>query len=199
MRVPDWISRSGPAAPVDQATIREDLARALRPETFRHCLAVRDHAAAIAPAFGADPETAALAGLLHDNAKNLSAREQLAAAEAAGLEIFPAERASPKVLHQRLGALFAARRFGVTDPSVIEAIACHTTGQGPMDALARCLFVADYTSPERRFHGVETLRAALLRGADAGFLAVLRCKRDLVLAQGLPEHPWAEAAHARYL
>ncbi|MDY0000303.1 MAG: bis(5'-nucleosyl)-tetraphosphatase (symmetrical) YqeK [Polyangia bacterium] len=199
MRLPDWLSRSGPPRDIVSGDLEEQLSLALSPATFRHCLAVRDHAAALAPSFGAEPSLAALAGLLHDCAKNLSPRELLGVARLSGLELFAAERASPKVLHQRVGAVFASRRHGISQTAVLEAIACHTTGKGEMDALARCILVADYTSPDRVFDGVEGLRAVLGAGSDEAFGAVLAFKRELVYSRGLPAHPWAEAAYARYL
>ncbi len=180
------------------AQAREQLQGLLAPHTFVHSLAVCDAAAGWAPTFGADPEAARWAGLLHDCAKGLAPDVYLSEAKAAGLNLFDAERASPPVLHQRLGALWAGSRFGVQDPTVLAAIRCHTTGARHMDALARCLFVVDWISPDRTYDGVETLRVALQRGAEKGFLAVLRAKRDVVRSQGLPEHPWARAAFERW-
>jgi len=178
---------------------RARLRAALRRATFAHSLAVSEEAGRWAPTFDADPQAARWAGLLHDCAKGLRPAEYLAEAAVAGLEIFGAERASPSVLHQRVGAVWAAERFGVHDLSVQAAIRCHTTGAGDMDGLARCLFVVDWVSPDRDYEGVETLRAALAQGPDVGFTAVLRAKRDGALAKGLPEHPWARAAADRWL
>lgn len=173
---------------------RERLRAELRPATYAHSLAVSEEAGRWAPTFDADPQAARWAGLLHDCAKGLRPEEYLAQAAAAGLEIFGAERASPAVLHQRLGAVWAAERFGVRDASVLAAIRCHTTGARDMDGLARCLFVVDWVSPDRDYEGVEALRAALATGPDVGFTAGLRAKWDGARAKGLPEHPWAREA-----
>ncbi len=176
------------------------LACSLRPQTLAHSLAVREQARSLASGFGADPEAAALAGLVHDCAKHLPDAAYLSMAEEAGLTLFPAERASPPVLHQRLGALRARRELEVTDKAVLSAVACHTTGHPDMDALARCLFVADYTAAGRDFPGVHRLRETLAdEGAEAGFRAVLRFKRKHVARRGLPKHPWAEEAYQRFL
>ena len=170
---------------------RAQLRRSLSEGTYAHCLAVSHEAARWASAFGADPDAARWAGLLHDCAKGLAAEQYLTWARSAGRELFEAERASPSVLHQRLGARWAAERFGVRDRAVLAAIRCHTTGAGDMDGLARCLFVADWVSPDRTYDGVEALRVALSQGPEVGFAAVLRAKREVVVARGLPEHPWA--------
>jgi len=176
------------------------LARWVRPHTLAHCQDVRDHARALAALFGVASEDAALAGLLHDCAKSLPGEACLSMAEAAGLEVFEAERQSPKVLHQRLGAHLAAREFGVEAPHILDAIRFHTTGHPDMGPLARCVLVADYTSPDRDFPGVQRLRQAL-QGSDPrpAFVRVLAFKRDYVKRKGLPEHPWAEGAYARWL
>jgi len=178
---------------------RDQLRHSLSEGTYAHCLGVSDEAARWATDFGADPDAARWAGLLHDCAKGLAAEQYLTWARSAGREIFEAERTSPSVLHQRLGARWAAERFGVRDQAVLAAIRCHTTGAGDMDGLARCLFVADWVSPDRTYEGVCALRAALSQGPEAGFVAVLRAKREVVLAKGLPEHPWARAALHRWL
>lgn len=184
---------------IDLREARARLGTELRRSTYEHSLAVSEEAVRWAPCFGVDPDAARWAGLLHDCAKGLEPEAYLAHAEATGMEIFEAERKSPPVLHQRLGARWAAERFGVKDPSVLAAIRCHTTGARDMDGLARCLFTIDWVSPERSYEGVETLRSALSKGPDAGFLAVLRAKRDVVRHRGLSDHPWAHAAIEHWL
>jgi predicted HD superfamily hydrolase involved in NAD metabolism len=181
------------------AGARARLRESLSAGTYAHSLSVSHEAARWATAFGADPDLARWAGLLHDCAKGLAAEQYLRLAGEAGMEIFAVERASPSVLHQRLGAYWAQERFGVREPTVLAAIRCHTTGARDMDGLARCLFVADWVSPDRTHRGVEVLRTALAQGPAEGFVAVLRAKRDVVCARGLPDHPWARAALDRWI
>jgi predicted HD superfamily hydrolase involved in NAD metabolism len=190
------VTASGVAA---SASVLFRLQGLVLPRTLAHSQFVSDHARALAGRWGLDAEAAALAGLLHDCAKNLPPEAYLSMAESAGFEIYAAERRSPKVLHQRLGALWARRDFAVRDLAVLQAIECHTTGRADMGPLARCLLVADYTSSDRDFPGVAPLRRALDRGLEPAFVAVLRFKRDYVAGKSLPEHPWARAAHARWL
>jgi len=181
----------------DQA--REQLRLTLSERTYRHSLAVAQEGLRLSSGFDADPQSARWAGLLHDCAKDQGGSACLAAAVEAGLEVLPEERASPRVLHQRLGAYWAGSRFGVTDAAVLRAIGCHTTGRGEMDGLARCLFVADWISTDRRYDGVDVLREAAAQGPMEGFLAVLRCKREVVRRGGLPDHPWSREAHEKWL
>lgn len=183
-----------------ERTIRAHLEARLSPGTYVHCLDVAAHAMRLAFRFGVDPLAARLAGLLHDYAKDEPRDAYLSLAEAAGLEVFQAERSYPPVLHQRVGAYQVERAFGPSLPQgVCSAVACHTTGRADMDGLARCVLVADHTAPRRAFDGVDGLRDALARGAEAGFRAVLAHKRALVRRRGLVEHPWALEAYARWL
>ena len=167
--------------------------------TLAHCRAVVDEAVRLSAVFGADARKLELAAALHDCAKDLPLASYVPLARELGIEPFEAELASPRVLHQRIGAAWATARFGVADPAVVAAIACHTTGRAEMDALARCLMVADYVSPDRDYAGVEELRRASEQGAEAGFAAVLAFKRSMVAARGLAEHLWAKEAYARWL
>ena len=43
----------------------------------------------------------------------------------------------------------AEHKYGITDPEVLSAIACHTTGKPAMSLLDKILYVADYIEPRR--------------------------------------------------
>lgn len=192
------------ALDLDWGDVRARLRLRLSPRTYAHCLDVSAQARALASGFGVTPDLTALAGLLHDYAKDLAPEAFVPLAEAAGLEIFEAERDSPSLLHQRLGAHQVAQDLADLVPpdvlsAVARAIACHTTGRADMDALARCVLASDYTAPGRSYPGVARLRAALAQDPEAGFRAVLAFKRELVATRGLPRHPWGEQAYQRWL
>ncbi|MCE5300148.1 MAG: bis(5'-nucleosyl)-tetraphosphatase (symmetrical) YqeK, partial [Spirochaetia bacterium] len=50
----------------------------------------------------------------------------------------------PELWHGIIGPLLAKERFGVKDPEVLEAIACHTVGKPEMSMLAKIVYVADF-------------------------------------------------------
>ena len=52
-------------------------------------------------------------------------------------------------------AILARTQWGVTDEAVLSAVACHTAGKPGMTLLDKILFMADMTSEERDFDGVE--------------------------------------------
>ena len=89
--------------------------------------------------------------MLHDCARELPVSEILSLAAEEPDSIIP-EAQRVALLHGRAGAEIAITRYGITNPSVIEAIRYHTTGlAGGCDVLG-VLIGADYLEPGRFFH-----------------------------------------------
>ena len=70
------------------------------------------------------------------------------------------------VVHQYAGAYVAERVFGVNDKTVLDAIACHTSGKPNMSAADKLLFLADVLEESRQFEGVDELRALFKEDMD---------------------------------
>ena len=60
-----------------------------------------------------------------------------------------AEIKAPAVIHAKYGAYLAENKYGIQDPEIISAIACHTTGKPDMTTLDKILYIADYIEPRR--------------------------------------------------
>ena len=151
---------------------------------YKHTLNVKNKAVALAERYGADPEKAALAALLHDAAKELP-RDAM-------LQIFrdnaimaknAASRPSP-VWHGIAAAILCATDWGVTDPAILSAIECHTTGKANMSLLDKILYMADATSAERDYPGVETLRREEMQDLDLALLHSLEQSIAFVREKG---------------
>lgn len=140
----------------------EKLKSAVSARLYIHCANTAVFAARYATLAGVSAQKAFFAGLLHDCAKE----------RAVTCEGYPT--GSPAVVHQYMGAEIAEEEYGITDPEILSAIACHTTGKPAMSALDKLIYVADKLEDGRDYEGVNALRAALLRGTDEGFYAVLR-------------------------
>ena len=148
--------------PSGEEFIKADLERILKPERYIHSLGVAEEAERLAVRFGADPRKARLAGLLHDCAKNVKA-EQLRWI-GMSLRDFASEEGDgfrEKLLHGPLGAIVAERRYGVSDPEILDAIRKHTTGDYEMSLLADIIFLADYTEKNRKGAFFEEIRVIL--------------------------------------
>lgn len=105
-------------------------------------------------------EQAVTMAALHDSAKYLDGTSPL-------LKGFSCPQGVPEpVVHQYAGAYLAEHVFGVTDKTVLEAIACHTSGKENMSPADKLLFLADVLEESRTFDGVEELRAIFKEDMD---------------------------------
>ena len=135
---------------MDRTKIREQLADKLTTKRYEHSIGVSYTAAAMAMVHGADMEQAALAGLLHDCAKCYSAEEKLRRCRKHHLPINAFEKKNPELLHAKLSAYYAQKRYGVEDAAVLSAITWHTTGKAAMSMLDKIIYIADYIEPNRK-------------------------------------------------
>lgn len=153
----------------------------LRPERFTHSLNVAEEARRLAQKYGADPEKAYTAGILHDIMKNSSPEEQLAVLEQAGVTLTADERANPKLWHAVAGEAYARTVLQVRDADILQAIRYHTTARAGMSVLEKVLYIADFISADRDYNGVEGMRAAAEISLEAAMLEGMRfCITDLV-------------------
>ncbi|CDD45617.1 putative uncharacterized protein [Clostridium sp. CAG:299] len=130
-------------------SIREKLKASLKPGRYEHSLSVSFTCMALAMRYGYDLDKAELAGLLHDCAKCYDNNSIIAACRNSGMELTEGELQAPSIIHSRLGARMAEEKFGVNDPEILSAIACHTTGKPNMSLLDKILYIADYIEPRR--------------------------------------------------
>ena len=114
----------------------------IRHKRVAHVMGVEEEAVKLAKFWGADPELARHAAILHDCTKYLGLEDQL---------------------H------FAKYVFGEPD-EVYEAIFWHTTGKADMTLLDKVLYMADYIEPNRDFDGVEELRKLAYTDLDQAML-----------------------------
>ena len=99
------------------------------------------------------------------------------------------------VWHGICAAILARTEWGVTDEAVLSAIACHTAGKAGMTQLDKILYLADMTSAERDWPGVEKLRKLEMKDLDAAMLAALKQTNGFVLSEGKPLDPESKAAY----
>ena len=137
---------------------------------FKHSKNVAKEAVRLAKKYGADAEKAEIAGILHDATKESSEDEQMKLIEKAGIELTPLERSSHKLWHAISGAAFVQVELGITDPDIINAIRYHTTGRSGMSLLEKVIFIADFTSAERDYDGVDKMRKAADKNLDEAVL-----------------------------
>ena len=82
---------------------------------YEHTLGVMYTAGALAMRYECDLDKALLAGLMHDCAKCMPNAKKLKVAEKHGLEITEIEQKNPFMLHAKVGALLAEKKYDIED------------------------------------------------------------------------------------
>lgn len=134
----------------------------LTPDRYRHSLGVMQVMEDLAGVYGLDREQAALAGLLHDAAKDLPPDEQRRIIQEAALEIESLNDLNYKLyLHAPVGAVFVRQALGIQDPLVLDAIRLHTyhgEGENFHSPFVWCLRFSDVLEPNRNWANVPWIR-----------------------------------------
>lgn len=129
--------------------IQSDLKEILSERRYEHSIGVMEMAGELAKIYGVDIETARLAGLLHDNAKEMSEEDMLKYVDDNNIEITNFERAKVPILHGKIGADIAKKKYGVCE-QIQRAIQYHTTTNPNMDLLAKIVYVSDKVELTRK-------------------------------------------------
>lgn len=129
--------------------LKKDLKKEMDDSRFEHTLGVMYTCASLAMRYEYDLEKAMLAGLLHDCAKCMPNAKKLKMAEKHHLEISSLERRNPFMLHAKLGAFLAKKKYDIEDEEILDAIRWHTTGRPGMTLLDKIVYVSDYIEPKR--------------------------------------------------
>ena len=139
--------------------MEQKLAGMLTPARYIHSLGVMETAVGMARRFGANPEKARLAGLLHDCAKDIEFEKMIPLCDKLGVTLDPVKREQKGLIHADLGAKLLETEFGITDPEIIGAVKYHTLGRENMTDLEKILYLADMIEPNRRsYDGLDELR-----------------------------------------
>mgnify|MGYP002766414152 FL=1 len=153
----------------------EDMVRqTLSPKRFQHTMNVKNLAVRMAQHYGVDTEKAALAAILHDSAKELPRTELLQIMQDNAIIKKGTQNRPEPVWHGICAAILAKTQWNVQDEEILSAIACHTTGKENMSKLDKILFLADMTSAERDYPGVEELRSLEMRNLDKAMIQALK-------------------------
>lgn len=173
--VAKYIAENGLYQPDYASALR---ARGMTDKRLAHTLGVRQTAVMLAALHGACMQQAAVAAMLHDIAKPLPLPRMQALAAAYRLDLPQDTLADAALLHGPLAAEIARREFGIVQPDVLSAIACHTPGKANMTTLELCLFVADATEPTREdYPGLAQMRALAQTDPPRAALLSMRCKQ----------------------
>ena len=140
---------------------------------YIHSLGVAKSARHLAELYGADPEKAYFAGLLHDVMKNAAPEEQLQMIKKADIMLSPS------------GAAFLKLELHITDEDIIGAVRWHTTGKANMTQLEKIVYLADFISEDRKYPDVDKVRELSEQSIESAMLYTQRYCISKLLADGM--------------
>lgn len=179
--------------------IRKHLKKKLNPMRYEHTLGVSYTCMALAMRYSADLDQAEMAGLLHDCAKRYDDVTIIRKCQERGVELTESELRAPAVIHAKLGAWMAEHKYGITDPEILSAIACHTTGKPAMSLLDKILYVADYIEPRRdKAPNLPELRRLAFEDLDEALYQILDSTRNYLKKTGTAEDDTTERTWEYY-
>lgn len=161
---------------------------------WKHSVNVAKAAVHLAKKYGADPEKAEIAGILHDVMKDTPVQEQLQYMQRFGVALSAVELSSSKLWHAISGAAFLEHDLGIGDPELLGAVRYHTTARAGMGLLEKVIYIADFISEEREYDGVERMRAAAEKSLETAMMEGLSFTMQDLAARRLPIHPDTFAA-----
>ena len=184
----------------DLTKIKKKLKNELDESRYEHTIGVMDTAACLAMRYGADLTQALVAGLLHDCAKCIPNDKKLKLCRKNGIEVTPFEEKAPFLLHAKLGAWMAEHEYHVSDPAILSAIACHTTGKPDMSLLDKIVFIADYIEPGRnKAPGLPEIRRLSFTDIDQALIRILSDTLDYLASSNDPIDPATQNVLDYYL
>lgn len=165
------------------------LRQKLSASRYNHSLAVADKAAELAHKYGADINKAYLCGLLHDILKDTDSDEQLKIIKRFDIILSEVEKYTPKCWHAIAGAAYVEHALNIQDQEIISAIRYHTTAKKEMSLLEKLLYLADFTSSDRDYNGVDQMREAVDTDLEYAMFEALKFTVAELSEKGLPIHP----------
>lgn len=174
----------------DGRVVYERLKQSLSDKRLMHSLLVADTARKLALLHSTDPDTAELAGLLHDAAKCLPLGEMQRIVREKRLLLDRETLQSGNLLHGPAGAVLAQDAFGVTDSNILSAIRYHTTGKVGMLPLDLIVYLADKIEPSRRpYPALKEARRLAQTDLAAAVRHLMESSMTYVRSQGAEPHP----------
>ena len=169
--------------------MEKKLRASLTEERFIHSLNVRDKAIELAAKYSYNKDKAAIAGLLHDCARDLSPDVAIDLCRKYNIKTDRITKKQTVLLHAWLGAELARTEYGIYDTDILDAIRFHTFGSRKMNLLAKIIFVADCIEPDNDFDGVEEIRSKAYNDIDEAIILTFDFTLRYIISKGELIHP----------
>lgn len=164
--------------------MKEKIKGYLTPCRYEHTLGVIEAAIKLASKYQVEENSAKIAALLHDCAKNKGEETLLRLAKENNIQLNEVEKMQPSLLHGPIGSVIAQKDFGIKNKDILNAIRYHTTGKKNMTTLEKIIYLSDYIERGRNFPGVEKLRIESKKDLDQALLLAFNQTIEYVLKKG---------------
>ena len=162
-------------AKYDFIKMQKKLVKYLDEDRFAHTLGVMYTCASLAMVHGYDLEDAQVAGLLHDCAKCIPNKKKLKLCSQHNISVTAFEEEHPFLLHAKLGAYIARKKYDITDEEILSSITYHTTGRREMSLLEKIVYIADYIEPMRnKAPNLDKIRKLAFQDLDECLYEILK-------------------------
>lgn len=142
---------------------------------YIHTQGVMHTSACLAMVYDEDMLKCQVAGLLHDCAKCIPNDKKIKMCMKHDIEMTASEVENPFLLHAKLGAYVANKKYHIENEDILSAIRFHTTGRAGMTLLEKIVFVADYIEPNRyKAKNLPEIRKMSFEDLDEAVYMILR-------------------------
>jgi nicotinate-nucleotide adenylyltransferase len=164
----------------------------LSPSRYEHTLHVASLAESLARRWGAPPDKARLAGLLHDMGRRFRPSQLAVYVKKNHLKVPERETIidlDPMLLHAYVSEDLARKESFTDDAEILQAVRRHTLGDEKLSLLDKILYVADAASLDRSHSSAAATRALAFNDLDAALRVCVREKLNHALSRDAWLHP----------
>lgn len=177
----------------------KELKKMLPESRLYHSYCVAKQAKKLAAIYGCDEKKAELAGLLHDITKSLTSDEHLKIINKKNIVLDDIQKTSPKLMHAISGSVYVLKYLDITDQEIISAIRYHTTAKPKMTLLEKIIYLADFTSSDRKFEDAPYMRKIVKKSLNSGMRYGLSFTIKELVDKSSQVHPDTFLAYNYYI
>ena len=179
--------------------IKIDLKDFLSEFRYNHSIGVMNKAIELAKIYGEDEDKAALAGLTHDIAKEISDEEAFEIAKQNNINLDEIQKRHTRLLHGIIGAIIVKEKYGF-DEQIQNAIKYHTASYYKMDMLAKILYVADKIEETRKNSPIiEEWRKVAQEDIDQAIILIINFVIEQIIKENGLIHPIMIETRNKYM
>lgn len=170
-------------------TIISEIKELLSEKRFNHSLGVMRLAESLAKHYGIDSQKAALAGILHDCAKEFEP-EKMRHYFDMGNVTDMLITTSPKLWHGIAGAYYAKEKYNI-DNEIFDAIYYHTLSRLDMPPLTKIIYLSDNIEETRdvKLPWAKGIREKAYDDLDAALVDTINHTLKYIIEKGYTMHP----------